>query len=571
MSLLFSWLDYTLFILMLLISTIIGIYYGFFQKQTSAKEYLLGGKNMNVWPISLSLVSSCVSGVPLLTFPTEIYSFGISTALVTFEMAIIFGSTYFIFLPVFYQLQVTSMYEYFQLRFDKSMRILASVLYTIYMALYLPLVIYVPSLALSQVTGIAAGVLSPILCGICIFYTTLGGLKAVVWTDALQFFFMIGSMLVVVVVGTIHAGGIENLWKLASDNGRLDLTFELDPTIKDSFWSGAVGFLFVWFTVVSLNQGTIQKCMSLSSYKEVKKALLTSWITLSILLFFVFFTGLTMYAKYFDCDPLASNKIQKRDQMVPYFVMDVSKNIPGLAGLFIAGILSAALSTLSAGMNCLGATIYEDFLKPFLGANISDKKTSLLLKLIVAAIGVICTALVYAVEQLGNVLPLVLSVFGVAGGPILGIFTVGMMVPMVNSIGALIGGIVSLVVMSWIVVGTHIYRTTHPYSLLPISTDGCPLNGTLSALNTTAHVFVKDDGFFLFRLSPNYYTLMGFLIVVVLSVVISFLFKKRNTIVDKDCITPFMQFLLPKTEMYFPVEEIVKLTDKDNEYNKIQL
>nr|XP_022915690.1 sodium-coupled monocarboxylate transporter 2-like isoform X2 [Onthophagus taurus] len=569
MSLLFSWFDYTSLILMLLISTVIGIYYGFYNKQSSAKDYLLGGKNMNVWPISLSLVSSCISGVPLLAFPVEIYSFGISTALVTFEMAIIFLSTYFIFLPVFYQLQVTSMYEYFQLRFDKKMRMLASIMYTVYMALYLPLAIYVPSLALSQVTGISVGFFSPILCGICIFYTTLGGVKAVVWTDALQFFFMIGSMFAVVVIGITHVGGIRNLWKLASENGRLDLTFELDPTIKDSFWSGAIGFLFVWFTTVALNQGTIQKCMSVSSYKKVKKALLISWITLSILLFFIFFAGLAMYAKYFDCDPLVSNKIQKRDQMLPYYVMDVSKNIPGLAGLFIAGILSAGLSTLSAGMNCLGATIYEDFIKSFLGDNISDKKTSIILKLIVAAIGVLCTALVYVVEQLGNVLPLVLSVFGVAGGPITGLFTVGMMVPMVNSIGALIGGILSLIVMSWIVVGTHIYRKSHPYSLLPISINGCPLNGTLDVLNTTKNVFVKDDGFFLFRISPNYYALMGFLIVVILSIAISCVINKKNTVVNKDCITPFMQFLLPKTEKYISVKEIVKFTDIDNEYNKI--
>lgn len=143
--------------------------------------------------------------------------------------------------------------------------------------------------------------------------------------------------------------------------------------------------------------------------------------------------GLIIYSKYHDCDPLSTKQITANDQLLPYFIMDVAGDIPGLPGLFIAGIFCAALSTLSASMNCLAGTIYEDFVSPCVSKNLTQKAVSNILKLIVVVIGVFSTAMVFIVENLGGLLPLAISFGGITHGPLVGVFSLGMFIPWATS------------------------------------------------------------------------------------------------------------------------------------------
>lgn len=145
-----------------------------------------------------------------------------------------------VFLPVFFKLQLTSSYEYLKLRFDPSLRVISSFLFALTMILYLPIVVYIPALAFSQgtsrnsppedpqnfsfpVTSINIHMITPIVCVVCIFYTTIGGLKAVVWTDTLQFTVMVAAMVVVLYLGIKSAFGLQNIFRIAYEGGRLDL------------------------------------------------------------------------------------------------------------------------------------------------------------------------------------------------------------------------------------------------------------------------------------------------------------------------------------------------------------
>lgn len=98
---------------------------------------------------------------------------------------------------------------------------------------------------------------------------------------------------------------------------------------------------------------------------------------------------------------MLTKQIEKKDQLLPYYVLDVAGHIPGLSGLFIAGIFSAALSTLSANLNSLSGTIYEDFLKNWLETHHSQKTATYVLKLVVVFTGVSCTAMIFVVQHLG--------------------------------------------------------------------------------------------------------------------------------------------------------------------------
>lgn len=220
---LFSFLDYSIFLLVLVISALIGVYYGFLskRKQNNTAEYLLGGKSMSIFPVSLSLIASHVSGVSLLGVPSEMYQFGTQYA-VCFICCVVLGiAMWFLYLPVFLELQMTSCFLYLEKRFDRRVRLTASFFYTLSIILIVPVYTYAPGIAFSQVTGINLHYVTPILCVVCVFYTTFGGLRAVVWTDAFQFVLMVGATLAVIYLGLDSTGGLGNVWEAADRGGRL--------------------------------------------------------------------------------------------------------------------------------------------------------------------------------------------------------------------------------------------------------------------------------------------------------------------------------------------------------------
>ncbi|GJQ68440.1 hypothetical protein Trydic_g17026 [Trypoxylus dichotomus] len=507
---------------MLLLSALIGVYFGIIKKQNTAADYLLGNKQMGIIPISMSLVSSSLSGIAILAVPADIYRYGVMYGLTVFTLpfAILIGGL--IYIPVFYKLQITSTYEYLSLRFDHRVRTFASILFTIYIGLFLPIVIYIPALALGQATGINPHLITPIVCGVCIFYTTLGGLKAVVWTDALQFIVMVGALLVVLAIGIVSVGGFGVIFERSYEGRRLDIIFDIDPLKRDTFWTGTFANFFMWINHFDISQSFVQKCIALPSFDAVKIALGLTVIGVMTIMGSSMFTGLVMFAKYFKCDPLVRGVVSSHDQLVPMFVMEEAHFLPGLPGLFISGIFSAALSTLSAAMNCLAATIYEDFISRFVPKNTSQSRISLYLKLLVVAIGIFSTLCVYIVEKLGNLLPLTISFGGVTSGPLLGLFSVGMLVPMVNEKGALCGSVTSLIVMFWIIMRSQWYSLnqmiSHP--ILPVSADRCnstiftAINETVIAVartvtNDTTDPLAMETPPWIYRISMFWYTFMG--------------------------------------------------------------
>lgn len=143
-------------------------------------------------------------------------------------------------------------------------------------------------------------------------------------------------------------------------------------------------------------------------------------------------TGLVIFKKYSQCDPLITKQITKNDQLLPYYVMDVAGEVPGLPGLLIAGVFCASLSTLSANLNCLAGTIYEDFLRQWLEKRNSHATAGYILQLIVVVTGIVSTLMVFVVEHLGGLLELAIGIGSVAHGPLLGLFVLGVLFPKAN-------------------------------------------------------------------------------------------------------------------------------------------
>ncbi|ERL91853.1 hypothetical protein D910_09178 [Dendroctonus ponderosae] len=281
----FMWPDYVVFMGMLMICLIIGMYYAFFKKSTNSEDYLVGGRNMDTFPVAMSLIASYISGISLLGIPTEVYVYGVQYAYIVggfLLMAIVMSTVY---LPVFHGLNLTSTYE----------------------ITWLPLVIYVPALAFNQVTDINVHLITPVVCLICIFYTSMGGIRAVVWTDVIQIAIMTGAIILVSVKGTLDIGGIANVIERNLESGRIEgPNFDINPLARHTIWSLTFGGFAYVMQAGAVNQNMVQRYLALPTLTSAKRALWIFFAGLVLIVLLCSYVGLLIYATFHKCDPLTT-------------------------------------------------------------------------------------------------------------------------------------------------------------------------------------------------------------------------------------------------------------------------
>ena len=151
-----------------------------------------------------------------------------------------------------------------------------------------------------------------------------------------------------------------------------------------------------------------------------------------------------VYAYYFNCDPIATEQIKKKDQIFPIFIMQVMGDYPGVPGLFVAGVFSGALSTVSSGLNSLSAVFLRDFFQSLCGWQMTSKTEGVVIRVTCIVIGLVVYAIIFVIKFLPGVLEAAITIIGIAGGPVVGTFTLGMLFPFVNSLGAFLGTLSSL-------------------------------------------------------------------------------------------------------------------------------
>ncbi|KAH6938034.1 hypothetical protein HPB50_006529 [Hyalomma asiaticum] len=456
---------------MLLVSAAIGVYYAFVgTKKVSTDEFLMGGRQLTAFPVALSILASFMSAITLLGTASEMYLAGTQYILICVSYCFVIPTTAYFYMPVFHQLQLTSAYEYLEIRFNQVIRSMGSITFSLQMLIYMSIVLYAPALALSQgddvslptfytVTGISTWTSVLSLGIVCTFYTSIGGMRAVVWTDVFQIALMFGSMIVVVLRGTIDLGGLGYVFDRAQEGGRLEFfNMNPDPAERHTVFGVTIGTYFTWMSVYGVSQAMVQRYLTVPTIQGARTAIWINLPGLSFLMLICAMAGLVMYARYYDCDPIMTKKVSSPDQLLPLYVMDVLGRFTGIPGLFVSGIFSGALSTVSSGVNSLAAVTLEDVVKRYIVQDMSDSFSTTLTRLLALTFGCTAIGLVYAAQNMGNVLQAALSIFGIIGGPLLGVFTLGIFFPFANSIGAGVGIVTSLIVTFWIGMGAFYYK-----------------------------------------------------------------------------------------------------------------
>ncbi|KAK9309789.1 hypothetical protein QLX08_000612 [Tetragonisca angustula] len=563
----FHWADWLVFALMLGVSAAAGLWHYKGTQKSSTEDYLLGGKSMALFPVSASLVASFISGVTILGTPAEIYNFGTQywiTIISIFFSGLVVALVY---APVFVSLGLNSVYEYLEMRFNRGVRILISAIFVVDVVLYQSIVVYVPALALNQVSGIDVHLIGIIVCLVCVFYTVLGGIRAVVWTDALQVGVMVAAVLTVSILGTYHIGAAE-IWKASLATNRIEfLNFDPSPYTRHTVWTVLIGSWLYSTAYIAVNQTMVQRYRLLKDLKTSKLSLAIFTISIMLFISLCCWCGLVLIAWWSPpkCDPRAVGLITADDQLLPAFVMEIANHLPGIPGLFISGIFGAALSTLSVGFNSTAVVILEDFVKGWCGIKPTDRCSTIFVKCVIVLLGSIALGLLFLVEKLGGVLAITGSLAAIAAGTSFGVFTLGIFFPWTNSKGAFMGAIVGFVIAGWASLGANwsIGAGLLVPKKLPVPLSHCAGNISESFLKQFDHPN-EDEVFPLYRLSYHWFTGLGTLIVIVVGNLISWWTGPTDpSSIDKRLLSPLIHSLLPKPkhENVVPTESSAGTSD----------
>ncbi|XP_030380458.1 sodium-coupled monocarboxylate transporter 2 [Scaptodrosophila lebanonensis] len=565
----FGTVDYVVFLGMIVLSTGTGIYFGCIKKDKKKhddqeqgpsisagrkqdfgsekmSEYLLGSRNLKVFPVAMSLIASYISGVTILGTTSEIYNYGTQYWFIAISIILHGIAISYIYLPVFSKLQVGSSYEYLEMRFHSTIRSIASFMFILDEILFLPFIVYVPALALNQVSGINLHIISGVIVIVCVFYTFVGGIKAVVHTDAWQVLVMFISVIAVASIGTYYADGFGSVFDDAAKGGRLIFSnTDPSPYVRHTVFSVLIGGFSYWTSFNSVNQTMVQRYMSLPSLRKARISLYIFTIGVAAFISVCCYVGLLIFEMYQDCDPMSSGMTTHNDQLLPLYVVQRVGHIYGMSGLFIAGIFGAALSSLSVVLNSTSLVILEDVVRGCFKMNPSVRASTILVKSTVIFLGLVSMALVTFLDKLGSILGAATALTGIAAGTTFGLFTLGMLVPWANNVGTAVGGVVSALTASWISFGSQFAMAAGELNSqrLDVFVDGCTGNVTLHE-----NVWVNEDDVFpLYRLSYHWINPIGVTTAIVVGALVSLVTKPTDLkTVDPDLISPVIHRFLPK-------------------------
>ncbi|XP_075548204.1 sodium-coupled monocarboxylate transporter 1-like isoform X4 [Dermacentor variabilis] len=538
--------DYCVLVVVLGISSFIGVYFAWKDRRsTNKKDFFGGSKQLQMCPVAMSMIASFMSAIAILGIPAENFLNG-SQFMVSF-ISIIIASVLaaHVFMPVFYDMDMISVNQYLEKRFNSVViRKFASALNVIEMCFFMGVVLYGPSLALGSVTGLPVW-LSIVLNGsVCAFYTTLGGIKAVVWTDVMQILLMIFGLLIVSVKGFILTGGPSAVFDTVSKHGLLeffDMSMDFQKTF--TFWSVVFGTGINWMTGFCTNQIMVQRYCSLSSTRKARTALYINMVGIIAILTTSSLCGLLLFALYHHCDPVKASIISKYDQLMPYFVMDTLGHLPGITGLFVTAVYSGSLSTLSSGYNALAAITWEDFLKPVV--KLSPTGVMWAMKALAAGFGFIAVAIAFLSGGLPSILSAAFVMTGSIKGATCAVFFLGLLFPWCGSTTALISMFTGLAMALWVAVGRMLYPAKPTAARTTLG--ACTLNYTVRVL--PQRTYYAGGIYDLYNVSYMWIPVISFFVTLVVAIFFTVICGfKKSAYVDPSFIAPCMRKIYLKTK-----------------------
>ena len=356
----FTVIDWIVLAAYLLFSLFIGLWVS--RGNKNLKEYMFGGGAMPWVAVGISLIATSVSATTFLGAPADV--FGDDMTFLMFQIGALISIIVvgLVFIPRFRTAGINSAYELFEVRFgSKTVRRLAAVFYCLHLLLRTGILLYGPSLVLAQILHVDMKVAIIVSAAVAIFYTWFGGIKAVIWTDVLQFCVFFGGGVVVLILISNAVGGFGEMATLASEAGK---TRWWNPSfdISDARTLVSAGFAYAILEIAirGCDQQFVQRYLSCKDVKAANRSSILSMVlgcAVSILFYWV---GAALYVYYKAAHTATLPEGIGQNDVFPYFIVNALPQ--GLTGLIVAAICAAAMSSLSGAINSLSNTSEHDFL-----------------------------------------------------------------------------------------------------------------------------------------------------------------------------------------------------------------
>ena len=474
----FGWLNWTVLILYLLGMVYLG-YYFMKRASNSSDDFFKGGGRIPWWAAGISIFATMLSAITYMSIPAKAYATDWTYYPMQICILVVSFPVIKYYLPFFRRLNVTTAYEYLERRFNSATRLMASILFIVFMVARTALVLFLPSLAMTAVTGINIYICIALMALITILYCTMGGVEAVVWGDVIQGIILVGGAILAAAYLIVNTGenGASDFWQIATDHDkfRLFLFNSENPFdfVNATWWVVILGGLANNLISYTSDQTVIQRYLTTSDEKSAARGILTNGL-MSVVVTIAFFTIGTGLYTFFKTHPTELDiTMAKGDAIFPFFMM--SQLPAGLAGLLIAAVFAATMSTIASNINSISTAFTVDLWSkwkkepdspPALpvregantfandGVNSSGEVTAPSLTgraggvsaVKVARIAGICAGLIgmaiawlMATVDIQSLLDYFNTILGLLSGAIGGLFLMGIFFPRIGSRAALIG------------------------------------------------------------------------------------------------------------------------------------
>ena len=429
-------LDYLVVLFYLAVIVCIGIYVS--RKQISTEAYFAGGRSIPAWAIGFSLLATLISSVTFLAYPGQGFDGNWILLVQGLMVPVVLLIIIWFIVPMYRQIIGLSAYEYFEKRFGYFARLYSSLAFVMAHFTKMGSVFYLLALALASMTGMNTYHVIIMLGAVTILYTLIGGIEAVIWSDVIQGFILIGGGLICAGVLLLRpeqgpAAVIQTAW----ENGKMSVgPYDWDFT-RLTFGVMAINGIFYAIQKYGTDQTVVQRFLVAKSNKSaIKASLMGALMCVPVWALFIFI-GTLLWAFYRSTAAELPAGVAG-DKVFPYFIM--SQLPVGVTGLILAALISAAMSSLDSDLNCLAAVGVEDYYRRF-KLNATDRQCLNMGKIIVTISGLCAIGIACLYVHFGGkaILGTIFALYAVFSGGIAGLFALGFFTVRTNRKGLYAG------------------------------------------------------------------------------------------------------------------------------------
>ncbi len=418
----------------------------FYRKNKNSRSFTLGNNNIPMWVISMSIFATFVSSISYLALPGQAYQSDWNAFVFSLSIPIAIIMAVRFFVPLYRSVGSPSAYTYLEQRFGPWAKYYASVMYLLTQLMRAGTILYLLALVLNTILGWDIVVIIVVTGASVLIYSMLGGIQAVVWTDAIQgIILIIGAIVCATMIVFDMPEGPGQLFEIASEHEKFRLgTFSLKLDAP-TFWVVLIYGFFINLQNYGIDQNYIQRYMTASSDREAKRSAFYGgmlYVPVSLLFLFI---GTALFS-YYSASPGALPTGVTGDRVFPFFIVNVLPS--GVTGLLIASIFAAGMSTVSTSVNSSATIILQDYFKKKTDSSSIGNSMRILYSASLI-FGTLSILIAIAMINVQSALEAWWKLASIFSGGMLGLFLLGYFSKKAGNASAILGVITGAAVIAW--------------------------------------------------------------------------------------------------------------------------